>query len=310
MSRTAGYVSGITTQFIPAGSGYGEATGGTSLGTRTVGGLNYTVLEFTSTSQLTIVKAGLFDIMLFAGGGAGGNQSAEQSGGGGGGGGYRQATVFLNANITITIGAGADASQSVSVAGIGSPSYTSNNMIYANGGGTGGMYDYNRFNQFAASAGGQNTNGTLGSSAWANGFSGGSRGSDANGLWAAGGGAGVGGAGVSAYQVSSQIRGGQGGIGLDVSSFIGGSLLSKGGGGGGGQHYSGEGGEGGGNGGTPTARTSTSGGNGGKSSQNGSAAPANSAGGGGGCGRFPTTSYNTGGSGGSGIGYVRFRIYT
>jgi len=309
MSRTAGYVSGITTQFIPAGSGYGEATGGTSLGTRTVGGLNYAVLQFTSTSQLTIVKAGLFDIMLFAGGGGGGNQSAEHSGGGGGGGGCRQATVFLNSNITITIGAGADASLSTSVPGIGNPSYTSDNMIYANGGGTGGMYDWARINQFAASAGGQNTNGSFGSTVWANGFSGGSRSNDGN-VWAAGGGAGVGGAGVGAYLVNNQVRGGQGGIGLDVSTFIGGSLLSKGGGGGGGGHYAGEGGEGGGNGGTPTARTSTSGGSGGKSNGNGSAAPANSAGGGGGCGRFSATSYNTGGSGGSGIGYVRFRIYT
>jgi len=94
----------------PASSGigvvanYGVATGGTS-STITVGGLSYTLLTFTSDGTLTIVTAGLFDVLLVGGGGGGSNIGGNGSGGGGAGQ-LTEATAYFSANQTITIGAG------------------------------------------------------------------------------------------------------------------------------------------------------------------------------------------------------------
>ena len=74
---------------------YGVATGGTS-SSITVGGINYTLLTFTSSSTLTVTKSGLFDVLLFGGGGGGGSGSNAFSfiaGGGGGAGGLVQQTI-------------------------------------------------------------------------------------------------------------------------------------------------------------------------------------------------------------------------
>jgi hypothetical protein len=55
---------GVSFTFFPSGGGvgYGTATGGSS-SSITVGGQNYTLLTFTSSSTLTVTKAGLFDVL-------------------------------------------------------------------------------------------------------------------------------------------------------------------------------------------------------------------------------------------------------
>ena len=65
---------------------YGVATGGTS-SSITVGGVNYTLLTFSSDSNLVVSKAGLFDILLIGGGGGGAGAANASSAGAGGGGG-------------------------------------------------------------------------------------------------------------------------------------------------------------------------------------------------------------------------------
>jgi hypothetical protein len=58
--RELGYVSAGSTSTIPATTGYGVATGGTS-SSITVDGINYTLLTFTSDDTLTVTSAGLFE---------------------------------------------------------------------------------------------------------------------------------------------------------------------------------------------------------------------------------------------------------
>jgi hypothetical protein len=79
MRSYLGYVSSQTTDTVAA-LAYGVATGGTSSSV-TVGGVNYTLLTFTSSGTLTVTKAGLFDLMFF-GGGAGGGGGGGNAGGG------------------------------------------------------------------------------------------------------------------------------------------------------------------------------------------------------------------------------------
>jgi hypothetical protein len=81
--------------FSGGGATYGAATGGTS-SSITVGGINYTLLTFTTDGNLVVSKAGLFDICLVGGGGGGGSSnSGNFSGGGGGAGGIVIQTVTL-----------------------------------------------------------------------------------------------------------------------------------------------------------------------------------------------------------------------
>ena len=102
--RQLGYVSSLTTQtsFVER---YGVATGGSS-SSITVGGVNYTLLTFTSSGTLTVSQAGLFDILAVGGGGAGGLRTTISGGGaaggaGGGGGAVQQTTMYLSANATV-----------------------------------------------------------------------------------------------------------------------------------------------------------------------------------------------------------------
>ena len=108
-----GYLVAISaSQFVffnlGSGANYGTATGGSS-SSITVGGINYTLLTFTSDSNLVVSKAGLFDVLLVAGGGSGGTNFDEGSPtGGGGGGGVRETTIYLAAaTYAIDVGAGA-----------------------------------------------------------------------------------------------------------------------------------------------------------------------------------------------------------
>ena len=73
--------------FSGGGATYGTATGGSS-SSITVGGINYTLLTFTTDQNLVVSKAGLFDVLLIGGGAGGGFSSAGSptaTGGGGAG---------------------------------------------------------------------------------------------------------------------------------------------------------------------------------------------------------------------------------
>jgi len=275
--------------FRGGGIGYGTATGGSS-SSITVGGQNYTLLTFTSSSTLTVTKAGLFDVLVCSGGAGGAAGISNVSGGGGGAGGILQATVYLDANTTIQIGAGGADSTSGSSSAIDSTARSLSVAGGGRGGGRGGSFD-----AFESALGGSGGGGAsidsgrnLGSASMAPSISG-SAGGDGVAAASSGGGGGGGAAAVGSAGVST--TGGAGGAGFDVSAFIGGASLFKCGGGGGGGATGGAGG--------------SSVGAAGGSNAAGNAAAANTGSGGGGAG-FGAT--RVGGAGGSGIVFIRMEV--
>ena len=262
----------------PAGigvvEGYGVATGGTTLSNPPTG---YTVLSFTSDSDLTVTTAGLFDVMLIGGGaGGGGFTDGYVNKGGGGAGGIARATIYLAATThAVDIGAGGGITVNGLPTTLGSTTIASHVAPYGLGGGTA--------NAEGASGGGGLNNSASGSA----GITGmGSTGGGGNGSYGANTGAGGGGGsgGTPARAVGN--TGGSGGPGTDISSFITsvvGAILRAGGGGGSGS-TGGAGGSGG-------------GGSGSNNVGGGSNGTANTGSGGG-----------TYASGGSGIVYVRFKV--
>jgi hypothetical protein len=289
--RELGYVSAGSTSTIVATTGYGVATGGTS-SSITVGGVNYTLLSFTSDSNLVVSSAGLFDVLMFGGGGAGGRSNAfNQVGGGGGAGGILQSIIYLAAGTyAVDIGAGGASNLN----GLGSSVGTTNRSLSVAGGGA-GIYQDDAGLHLQAADGACGGGGCFysgvghnGGDSFNPGVSGFDGGNNTGSSIAAAGGGGVAAVGAN----NSGTTGGAGGAGYDVSAFIGGSALFKGGGGGGAGATGGAGG-------------SSVGGAGG-SAGNGSAAGANTGSGGGGGGA--ASGSQTGGAGGSGIVYVRFKI--
>jgi len=269
-------LSASTFTFFNLGGGvsYGTATGGAS-SSITVSGQNYTLLTFTTDTNLVVSKTGLFDYVMFAGGGGGAaSVSTTESGGGGGAGGYGTGTIYLTAaTYAVDIGAGGASmthGASSNIGGLGGLSVV--------GGGVGAYGTTIPNAEAFAHEGGSGGGGSKAS--LANGIQGFAGGAYASGT-AYGGGGGAGAAG----------SGNNGGIGIDVSTFISGSALFKGGGGGGGR--SGTGG-------------SSVGGAGGAASTQGTAAAANTGSGGGGAGSG--TNGLAGGAGGSGIIYIRFKV--
>ena len=276
---------------LGAGTGYGTATGGSS-SSITVGGINYTLLTFTSDTNLVVSKSGLFDVLLVGGGGgASGARGSflDRGGSGGGAGGLIQTTLYLAAaTYAVDIGAGGTggANDAFGTMGLGSSIGT---VITAPGGGMGGPG--NETLDFSAA----NGNGCKGGSNGGSGFNStavattidsvtGKIGGQSNGAGAGGGGYSQAGAN------NSGGNGGAGGNGYDVSAFIGGSAL-----------YKATGGGGGGNGGTPGAGGNSSANSNAGATGTGNSATANSGSGAGGGG-------GTGGAGGSGIVYVRFKV--
>ena len=291
--RELGYVSAGSTSTIVATSGYGVATGGTS-SSITVSSQNYTLLTFTSDSNLVVSTAGLFDVLMFGGGaGGGGSNGSGVGGGGGGAGAFTQSTVYLDAaTYAIDIGAGGTAGTSAAAPTNGSVSSlgTSARSLCAIGGGYGGWFNGNQVANDGGCGGGGTYPGVvfgLSLAPTVGGFDG-ALGSSVTNVGQAGGG-GV----TQAGQVRSGGTGGAGGAGYDVGAFISGSLFKGGGGGGGG--YAAAGGAGG----------SSVGGAGGNSPTTGSSAAANTGSGGGG---VSANSAGSGGAGGSGIVYVRFKV--
>ena len=90
--------------WVDLSTGYGVATGGTS-SSITIGGINYTLLTFTTDGTLTVTKAGLFDVFVLGGGGGSSNLGGNGAGGGGAGQ-LTETTAYFSTNQTITIGAG------------------------------------------------------------------------------------------------------------------------------------------------------------------------------------------------------------
>jgi hypothetical protein len=284
---TLGYVSGSAVQSVYA-EVYGVATGGTS-SSITVSSQAYTLLSFTSDSNLVVTTAGLFDVLLVGGGNAGYGWAggAGYAGGGGGAGGVLQQTIYLAAaTYTVDVGAGGAGSAgstrgsqgfpSVIGAGINAISAAGGITFFPDNGATGTVGGE------IASSGGCHNSAT--SSATNNVQ--GNKGGASTGINNAGGGGGFGAVGSA----GSSTTGGAGGAGYDVSAFIAGLALFKAGGGGGGG--SGAGGAGG-----------SSIGGAGVTSGTGTAASANTGSGGGG-----TTNTGQGGAGSSGIIYVRFKV--
>ncbi len=291
--RELGYVSAGSVSTIPATTGYGVATGGSS-SSITVGGVNYTLLTFTTDGTLTVTKAGLFDVLLVAGGGAAGSGRAAAAGAGGGAGGVfgltTVTTLYIDANQSIDVGAGGTgvaADDSRGISGLGS-SIGSLVSVAGGGGGDGSSTGANN----------QSPGGSTGGRAWtkidfnhpviATSIQGNVGGLANNTSFTqSGGGGGAGGVGGTS---PNSTTGGTGGAGVDISTFIGGAayFASAGGGGGG-----------------TTGGAATTGGVAGKSSGAGNNGVNYGAGGGGSLGAGAT---NPGGNGAAGVVVVRFKV--
>ena len=275
--------AGAAIFFSGGGTGYGAATGGSS-SSITVGGINYTLLTFTSTGTLTVTKAGFFDFCAVGGGGGNASYNNNQAGGGGGSGCLQIASIYLDANQTITIGAGSAANTwntlktatNTTIAATSPFTQTiGGNTAFANGAG----------DSILLIGGGQGsiagqTSGTY-SSTSSYGFKGGNSTSVNN----AGGGGGFSGAGGN----GSSTTGGAAGAGFDISGFTGTTQYVAMGGGGGG---------------TTAGGAAASGGVAGSTNSTPSNGNANTGGGGGGGVSSTTT---TTGNGGSGVCYIRFK---
>jgi hypothetical protein len=271
---------------LGGGANYGAATGGSS-SSITVGGVAYTMLTFTTDSNLVVSRAGLFDCLLVGGGGgAGQNGFSVNYCGGGGAGAVALSTVYLSAaTYAVDIGApGAKAAQGFTTR-LDTPFVSLSATGGGRGGGgnpaTAGVYEIS--SNGGCSGGGAGEPGATGLAATgAQGFSGG------NGVATRGQGAGGGGGGGAVGAVGSGTAGGAGGAGYDASSFrgeAGGTTFYAGGGGGGGAS-GGAGGSGGGGSRTVAGTANTGGGGGGNNA----------------------TASDNGAAGGSGIVLVRFKV--
>lgn len=272
------------TFFSQQAASYGTATGLTgALATPPAG---YSGLYATSDGTLTVTKAGLFDVLMFAGGSSGGyqtNTTGVGASGGGGAGGKVAATVYLDATTyAITVGAGGTASSSL----LGNGLKTSlGSVLVAAGGGVGyGDQDTERYQASQGGCGGGGGRVYITGGKGIQGFAGG------NGTYPTDSNSG-GGGGVAAVGANgSGTTAGAGGAGFDIATFTGNASTFKGGGGGGGASV------------TAGAGGSSVGGAG-STSGVGNNAAANTASGGGGTRGTP----GTGGSGGSGVFYIRFK---
>jgi hypothetical protein len=262
-----------------------SATGGSSVTTITVGGVDYRLHRFTTVGSSTFVVNNLanftegntIEYLVVGGGGSGGTDV----GGGGGAGGFRTGSISAAVqSYTVVVGAGAPPS----VQRGGNSQF---GTIISQGGGAGATWNGNPGGSGGSGGGGAGSNGAGGAGGAGTsgqGFNG-SAGSSNSALEGGGGG----GAGAAAGSALSGA-GGRGGNGL-ASSITGTSVTYAGGGGGGSDVSPGAGGTGGGGAGQlRVAAVATSG-------------TPNTGGGGGGHGCC-----SSGGAGGSGVVIVRYRI--
>ncbi len=290
-ARLMGYVSASNTPTIVAPSAYGVATGGIGAAQSTgtlADGFSYSYLTFNATGTLTVTTAGWFDYCLVGAGGGGSYDTVNpnRAGAGGGAGQVRFGSIYLDANQTVTIGAGAAPptgtgklvkAGDTSIAATSPFTQTASGNVCA-------QYINARTGAFVGggygSHSGEGTPLTITGST-VNGFQGGSSNAETN--------AGGGGGNTALGGDGSSTTGGAAGAGVDVSVFIGGSALRKA--------------MGGGAGGSVTGGAAATGGVAGTTNTTANSASANTGGGGGGGYGIPLT----GGNGGSGIAYIRFR---
>jgi hypothetical protein len=208
--------------WVVLSTGYGVATGGASTAI-TVGGVDYTLLTFTSSGTATITKSGLFDVLVFAGGGCGGTGATNGAvGGGGGAGGVLQSTIYLDADVTVTIGAGG-ATGYPWTEGSSSTVGNANRNLSVAGGGKGGGYITGQ-NAIGGSKGGSGGGGSSSNMGAPYAIANPSMAPAISGYSGAANNGGGGGATANASTTT-------GGAGYDVSAFIGGSTVTKGKGG-------------------------------------------------------------------------------
>jgi hypothetical protein len=212
------FTSASAATFFPSGGiTYGTATGGAS-SSITVSGTNYTMLNFTTDTNLVVSKAGLFDLLLVGGGGGGGTGGSGVGTGGGGGAEVEQMTIYLDAaTYAVTIGAGGAASTVGNSTRIGT-------AVSVIGGGGGGVNGSIQQTLMGGSGGGANGNqptafglSMLGSTSLGN-----SGGQGTLSAQAGGGGGGIGSVGGN----SSSGVGGNGGTGLGLTTFTGATITT------------------------------------------------------------------------------------
>ena len=276
---------------------------------------NFRYAFFANTGTFVANTNMICDILIIGGGGGGANRHAS---GGGAGALIYQTNISLNSGTyNINIGNGGAGNLFTASNGGDSSIILSGTTIYLAKGGAGGIGNKATTNGLsggsgsggggnATHAGGNpvNTNIANGVSGLTFGFAGGRGKGDNEGgaYWSGGGGGGAGGDGFSSTIESSRIRGGNGGIGRQIS--ITGTATYYAGGGGGGLTSTGygrtTGGLGGGGDGGISDGVSGAGANG----------TANTGGGGGGGGHNASTGGNgVGGTGGSGVVIIRY-LYT
>lgn len=200
-------------------------TGGTESDV-TVGGITYRVHKFESSGTLTLVTAGVCEVLVVGGGGGGGRGALSRcSGGGGAGELIHDSALSISATQTITIGAGgAGGDSSTFVGQVGGS--TSLGSIYTAVGGGGGGSALGPPDGSSGGSGGAGGFKGSGASATA-GFAGGS-GSDPTGSSGtpsderAGGGGGAGGAGPNGVTSDTNTTTGGAGLTYDISgsSFL------------------------------------------------------------------------------------------
>jgi hypothetical protein len=217
-------LSASTFTFFNLGGGvsYGTATGGSSASI-TVGGVNYTLLTFTSDDNLVVSKAGLFDVYMVGGGGGSGYGRDQSTGGGGGGaGGLLVQTIYLSAAThAVDIGAGGAAGtiNATGKIGFGSSIGSRTEGVQIGGGGGGAGYINDGPTVGANGGGGPFLSIPGAAPSTPIGFAGGA-GDAANG----GAGGGGGHTAVGANAVTG--TGGAGGAGQSPSTFTGGNFTT------------------------------------------------------------------------------------
>ena len=280
--------------WVDVGGGYGAATGGQSTATATISGVDYTILTFNSTGTLTNTKAGFFDYLLIGGG----TGALNYTTGGGvatsgcGAGQVVFGSIYLDANQTITIGAGSSPlvySASVNVFNEASPTTIAATSPFTQTALNGfwGMNIGGGSLAYVGGGGGCFSTGT--SAALTESLAHGYRGGNSVNTTSAGGGGGQSARGGN----GSGTTGGAGGNGVDISSFIGGSASYRATGGGGGGTVTG------GAGGNSSASS-----NAGVTGTAFNSASANSGSGGGG----GVSILVSGGNGGSGVCFIRWKV--
>lgn len=265
-------------------------TGGTI---STSGGYRYHTFTTTGSSTLTLVHPGTIEYLIVGGGGGGGG--TEEGTGGGGGGGVLTGSIWVSSDSNVIVGAGGQGDSIASNYAENGQNSTAFGFI-AYGGGAGGRWSYDNDSPYNGAVGGSGGGGGTNYRSSTNDYIGGS-----GGLNTAGQGY-VGGSGAGSYdRAAGGGGGGAGGAGSNGTvGNIGNTQTEYG------YRFPGSGGAGL----AVWGTTYAAGGSGGarnSSPSNGASGAANTGNGGGGA-NSTYLGFQTGGSGGSGIVIVRYKL--